>query len=232
MNIFSLSVDDAALSALNPFPGKLFNSPGGVDVREGCELNKRGEEATLANFRNFFSELSSTENDNIFLNLIDHGCSGNLLFADGVLSASSLVSLLCETPLRFANLLIFVEACESGGIFAGHSLPPSVLAVSASNASEASWGVFCPTGEDLVRGVHLGTCLGDLFSINWMEGLGSGEEMMSVFLDKVAKATFRSEVSFFGDSRLLNLKVGDFFGYENNFFLLFSFLFSLNRCSE
>lgn len=37
-----------------------------------------------------------------------------------------------------------------------------ILAFTASGPSEPSWGVFCE--DPLVN-----TCLGDLFSINWME---------------------------------------------------------------
>lgn len=43
-----------------------------------------------------------------------------------------------------------------------------VAAMTASNATESSWATYCPP-MDVVNGVHIGTCLGDLFSVNWME---------------------------------------------------------------
>jgi legumain len=43
-----------------------------------------------------------------------------------------------------------------------------IYALSASNPSESSWGTYCPP-DDIVKGKHIGSCLGDLFSANWME---------------------------------------------------------------
>ncbi len=49
-------------------------------------------------------------------------------------------------------------------MFHGTPLPPSMFAVTAANASESSWGVYCPDMNfpegDMVEGKHLGTCLG------------------------------------------------------------------------
>lgn len=62
-----------------------------------------------------------------------------------------------------------MEACESGSMFDG-LLPENIqiYATTASNATENSWATYCPrqfpsppTGFD--------TCLGDLYSIAWME---------------------------------------------------------------
>lgn len=43
-----------------------------------------------------------------------------------------------------------------------------VYALSAANPTESSWGTYCPP-DDIVGGKHIGSCLGDLFSVNWME---------------------------------------------------------------
>ena len=49
------------------------------------------------------------------------------------------------------------------------SLPNNIniYALSASNATESSWGCYC-SPDDKVDGVSMGTCLGDLFSVNWL----------------------------------------------------------------
>lgn len=60
-----------------------------------------------------------------------------------------------------------MEACESGSMWTNFTVP-NVYAVSAANPSESSWGTYCPP-NDVVNGVPLNSCLGDLFSINWME---------------------------------------------------------------
>lgn len=44
----------------------------------------------------------------------------------------------------------------------------NIYAVSASNPSESSWATYCPP-DDVVGGVHIGSCLGDLFSVNFIE---------------------------------------------------------------
>lgn len=45
---------------------------------------------------------------------------------------------------------------------------PNVYAVSAANPTESSWGTYCAP-DDKVNGKAIGSCLGDLFSVNWME---------------------------------------------------------------
>lgn len=44
----------------------------------------------------------------------------------------------------------------------------SIYAVTASNAVENSWGTYCP-GHYPYPPPDYDTCLGDLFSISWME---------------------------------------------------------------
>lgn len=42
-----------------------------------------------------------------------------------------------------------------------------IYALSAANPSESSWGYYC-SPDDVVQGKHIGSCLGDLFSINFL----------------------------------------------------------------
>lgn len=60
-----------------------------------------------------------------------------------------------------------MEACESGSMFQSLNTP-NVYALSASNPTESSWGTYC-SPDDKVDGTSIGSCLGDLFSVNWME---------------------------------------------------------------
>lgn len=64
-----------------------------------------------------------------------------------------------------------METCESGSMFI--NLPDSwrVYALSAANPTESSWGTYCPPDDDLINGEHLGTCLGDEFSVTFMENV-------------------------------------------------------------
>lgn len=64
---------------------------------------------------------------------------------------------------------MYIEACESGSMFNGILTEKlNIYAVTASNPTESSWGTYCYP-NDAIKGVHLNTCLGDLFSINWLE---------------------------------------------------------------
>ncbi|URD83482.1 vacuolar-processing enzyme [Musa troglodytarum] len=69
----------------------------------------------------------------------------------------------------YREMVIYVEACESGSIFEG--LMPENLDIyvtTASNAVESSWGTYCP-GMDPPPPPEFTTCLGDLYSVAWME---------------------------------------------------------------
>lgn len=65
--------------------------------------------------------------------------------------------------------VFYLEACESGSIFEG-LLPEglNIYATTAANAEESSWGTYCP-GEYPSPPAEYETCLGDLYSVAWME---------------------------------------------------------------
>lgn len=44
----------------------------------------------------------------------------------------------------------------------------NIYATTAANPEESSYGTYCP-GEDPRVAEEYGTCLGDLYSISWME---------------------------------------------------------------
>jgi legumain len=69
----------------------------------------------------------------------------------------------------FSKLVFYIEACESGSIFSG-TLPDNieVYATTASNPDESSWGTYCP-GMAPPAPSGYNTCLGDLYSVAWME---------------------------------------------------------------
>lgn len=62
-----------------------------------------------------------------------------------------------------------MEACESGSMLEG-LLPENIkiYATTASNATENSWATYCP-GQFPSPPTDYDTCLGDLYSIAWME---------------------------------------------------------------
>ncbi len=82
----------------------------------------------------------------------------------------------------YKEMTIYLETCESGSMFDGILKDDlKIYAVSAANAHESSWGTYC-SPDDKVNGKKIGSCLGDLFSVNWMEDTDKakiGQETLS-----------------------------------------------------
>ena len=89
-------------------------------------------------------------------------------------------------PCRYEKLVFYMEACNSGSMFEG-LLPTdiNVYATTAANPTEPSWGTYCPP-DDVVDGREMKTCLGDLYSVNWLEDseekAGQAERLGDQFL--------------------------------------------------
>lgn len=62
----------------------------------------------------------------------------------------------------YKQLVVYVEACESGSMFAGDLLPKnlSIYATTAANGHESSYACFMDK--------KLRTFLGDVYSVTWM----------------------------------------------------------------
>jgi len=65
-------------------------------------------------------------------------------------------------------MLIYIEACESGSMFPLLDDDDKTYAMTASNEYRSSWAAYC-NSQAVVQGQNIGTCLGDVFSVNWME---------------------------------------------------------------
>jgi legumain len=113
----------------------------------------------------------------------------------------------------FKRLVFYLEACESGSMFQG-ILPTGleIFATTAANADESSWATYCPP-SDLINGTEVGSCLGDLYSVNWMENSDAAfvkVETLEKQFDDVVTATSLSHVSQFGDLKFDKDAIGDF----------------------
>lgn len=233
-NIIVLAYDDIANSNENPFPGIEYNKPtakgvAGVDVYKGCKIHYRGENVTGENFVKVLEGdasapgpvLKSTKDDRVFVYWTDHGGVGILGVPNnakgGFIHAKDVNAALEKATYK--ELLFYLEACESGSIFKGLLKAPRVFAVTAANAKESSWGFYCPP-NDTVSGQHVGSCLGDLFSINWLEDADVANfklETVQEQVDKVKKETNKSHVQQFGDRTTIPREViGEFEGTEGS----------------
>ena len=185
-HIIHFNYNDVANSSENPFPGKLFNKPTekgtpGVDVYKGCgidyeknEANKDNLYAVLKGDKTTASGkvLESNENSNIFFYFADHGAPGLIAMPFGeYVYADELheVFKYMHKNKMYKQMTFYLEACESGSMFENILQDNiNIYAVSAANSEESSWGTYC-SPDDMVDGVSIGSCLGDLFSVNWME---------------------------------------------------------------
>jgi len=230
-NIILLAYDDIANNNRNPFPGQIFNKPDGPDVYAGCKISYRGKDVNKDTFLKVLKGdtsangpvLRSTKTDSVFVYYADHGGVGILGVpygaAGGYIHASDVNNALDTLHSKggFKELLFYIEACESGSIFQNQLKTPNVFAVTAANAHESSWGFYCGSAAT-VHGKNIGSCLGDEFSIRWMEDADVANfksESVNQQVSKVTSEVKKSHVSKFGDSSHIGGEViGDFEGAE------------------
>mmetsp|Transcript_63081 Transcript_63081/g.150352 ORF Transcript_63081/g.150352 Transcript_63081/m.150352 type:complete len:455 (-) Transcript_63081:165-1529(-) len=234
--IITMAYDDIANATENPFKGKIFNRPDpkgpGVDVYEGCKLDYKGKDVNVQNFLKVLTGdktatgkvLSSGPRDHVFINFVDHGAPGLVAFPRSELHKADLEEALnkMHTQNMYKRLVFYLEACESGSMFKDLKTP-GVFAVSASNPSESSWGTYCPgmsdnaAAADMVNGKHLGTCLGDLFSVNWMEDSdveNTKLETLAKQFDLVVNKTNKSHVMKWGDNTFIKDTLSQYIGNQ------------------
>jgi len=229
-NIITFSYDDVANSRDNPFPGKLFNKPTeegtpGVDVYEGCKIDYSGRDVTPDNFlaalkgdssKASGKVLKSGAEDRVFINFADHGAPGLIAFPHSELHADDLIDALkyMNENKMYSELVFYLEACESGSMFED-KLPEDIkiYATTAANAHESSWGTYCPPSSK-VDGKNLNTCLGDLYSVNWMEDadLANTTESLDDQFQKVKTETSKSHVMEYGELDFDSQKADSFWG--------------------
>mmetsp|Transcript_8827 Transcript_8827/g.16194 ORF Transcript_8827/g.16194 Transcript_8827/m.16194 type:complete len:447 (-) Transcript_8827:150-1490(-) len=229
--IITMMYDDVAGDQRNPFPGQLFNRPNAnadpVDVYAGCKKDYTGDDVTPEMFLNVLrgdaqatrgrAVLNSTAEDDVFINFVDHGAPGLVAFPFGRLHAPDLLEALdfMYENNMYENLVFYMEACESGSMMQNLPSGKNIYAVTAANARESSWATYCPPMDDIVDGKHLHTCLGDDFSVKWLEDTDSeqGSESLLEQFKRVKNLTRRSHVLDFGDISTIGIDdIGDFFG--------------------
>ncbi|XP_055819476.1 legumain [Solanum dulcamara] len=206
-NIVVFMYDDIAKSELNPRPGVIINHPNGSDVYAGVPKDYTGEHVTAANLYAVLlgdksavkggsgKVVNSGPNDRIFLYYSDHGGPGVLGMPNmPYLYGKDLIEVLKKKHAAgtYKEMVLYIEACESGSVFEG--LMPdnlNIYVTTASNAEESSWGTYCP-GMDPPPPSEYITCLGDLYSVAWMEDSESHnlkEETIKQQYEKVKERT-------------------------------------------
>jgi legumain len=228
--IIVMAYDDIANDPSNPFPGQVFNKPDGEDIYAGCNIDYKGKDVTPENFLHIIKGewlqmrgvgtgkvLKSDSNSKVFINFADHGAPGLIAFPSEYLYAEDFIdaiNYMYENEM-YNQMVIYIEACESGSMFDGLlSDSINVYATTAADPDESSWGTYCYP-DDVVNGVHMNTCLGDLYSVNWMENDDSSDistETLAQQFDIVKTETAQSHVMEYGTFDFTYEPVGDFMG--------------------
>ena len=89
-----------------------------------------------------------------------------------------------------------------------------IYALSAANPSESSWGYYC-SPDDVIQGKHIGSCLGDLFSIKFIEESEETDltnENLQTQFEKIRAATTLSHVMQWGDLSYTGEPASNFIG--------------------
>lgn len=104
-----------------------------------------------------------------FLTLGNSSIVSYVIACDHIFAAlASSVMSACSCR-GFADMVMYIEACEAGSMFEGlldDSL--NIYTTTAANAHESSWATYCP-GMSPAPPTGFTTCLGDLYSVSWME---------------------------------------------------------------
>merc|ERR1711871_728082 len=159
--------------------------------------------------------LKSTNASRVFVNFVDHGGSGIIAFPSKQMSSKTLIDTLKTMHQKgmYKELVFYMEACESGSMF--QDLPPNIniFATTAADATEPSWGTYC-SNQAVVNGKNLNTCLGDLYSVSWMEDadLETPGETLAQQYEDVKKRTNKSHVTEFGTKSITSEPVTNFYG--------------------
>jgi legumain len=208
-NIVVMMYDDIANNAENPTKGVIINHPNGQDVYKGVPKDYIGKTVTPKNFINVLlgkkdlmkgigsgKVLESGPDDNVFVYFTDHGAVGLVAFPNGVLYAKDLNKTITEmhTQKKYKQMVIYIEACESGSMLDTLPSDINIYSTTASNAEESSYACYYDAKRQ--------TYLGDLYSVNWMENTDAEDitkESLFKQFEATKKKTNLSHVMQYGD---------------------------------
>jgi len=139
----------------------------------------KGDEAALGStFDGNGKVLKTDSQSKVFIYFADHGSPGFICFPSKYLYADQFIDTInyMYSNELYGEMVIYIEACESGSMFEGLlDENINVYATTAANSQESSWGTYC-SPDDVVDGVKIGSCLGDLYSVVWMEDSDAHDE--------------------------------------------------------
>ncbi len=200
-------------------------------VYADCHIDYSGDDVTPENFMNVLlgdsdkvggkKVLEQNSDNNVFVYFVDHGANGLVAFPNEYLYADDLVNTLQQMHKNNAynELVFYMEACESGSMFEKLPNDINIYATTASNADQSSWAAYC-SPDDKVNGQEIGSCLGDLYSVNFLEDVENGdnidnESVESDYETTKSETAAQSEVLEFGDLSIAQEGTHNFFASKD-----------------
>ncbi|KAL5236595.1 hypothetical protein ACI65C_004005 [Semiaphis heraclei] len=235
-HIITMMVDDIAYNYRNPTPGKIINQPNGKDVYKGVKIDYKGKDVNKKNFLKIITGdktgmrsigtgrvIKGGPLDRIFINFVDHGSTGLLSFPNDYLYADELNNAFnsMHGNKTYHKMLLYVEACKSGSMFDNIlSENTNIFSVTAAGPRENSYACYC---NSLYDNWYYYVCLGDVFSVKWMEDLDKHTSKLTawrrtIFNDfRVVRTNVTtSNVMIYGDLEVGHEKLSSFIGYTGN----------------
>jgi len=134
----------------------------------------------------------------------------------------------------YKKLVFYLEACESGSMF--KDILPStwnMYTTTAANERESSWATYC-SPNDKINGKSVGSCLGDEYSVNWMEDTEAaehGKHLQKQFED-VRTRTKGSHVQQYGDLTWVEDSIHDYHGDVTETSVFDRFYNKIGQCAN
>ncbi|XP_078090375.1 legumain isoform X2 [Mustelus asterias] len=220
--IIVMMYDDLALNEENPTKGIIINQPNGNDVYKGVVKDYTQENVTPEMFlavlkgdeeavrgKGSGKVLKSGPKDHVFVYFADHGADGILAFPNSDLQVSDLQNTIryMYKHQKYAKMVFYIEACESGSMMLDLPTDINVFATTAANENESSYACYYDQERD--------TYLGDVYSVVWMED-SDQEDLKKESLHKqfriVKRRTNTSHVQEYGNLTLSHMKLNAFQG--------------------
>ena len=226
-HIITMMYNDVAFDWGNPFYGQLYNRPGddSPDVYSGVIVDYEDNDVSPENFVKVMlgddstgrKVLKSTENDNVFLFFSDHGAPDLICFPNEHFHKEDFQNTLKQMHDKkmYKHFVLYIEACYSGSMAVDFPEDLGISIVTAANEEESSWGWYCGD-EAVVKGKNLDTCLGDEFSVFWMEDTDKGEqrtETLEEQWNRIHDGVTKSHPSRYGDTSFQNDVIGLYMGF-------------------
>ncbi|KAK8797146.1 hypothetical protein WA158_004356 [Blastocystis sp. Blastoise] len=223
-NIIVFSKNDCYNYSYNPFKNTLYNKPGDnpINYYENYVVDYEGNNCDRIKYLKVLTGdesaggkvLKTTEEDTIFLAFFDHGDDDVICFPEDDLYSADLLKTfqVMKEKKMYKRIVYYLEACNSGSMFVNLPKDMNIYGLTAADPDESSYAFYCRE-EAVVRGRNLGVCLGDEFSIRWMENVDEGNltQTFKQHAQLITSLVKESHVSRYGDFSFENLPISEVF---------------------